>query len=165
MQHLYSIDGQAAEAWLSRTERGYRLLCDGARLDVALDLASNALASLTIDDATIPLALAAQGDRVWIHLDGAAHEIVLEDPIFHHAAEDGGSTDDIIRAPMPGAVIAVHVQPGSVVKAGDALLIIESMKLETVLKSPRDGIVEMVGFDVGRSFDRDAVLVTLADEA
>ena len=48
---------------------------------------------------------------------------------------------------------------------GDTLLVIESMKLETAIKAPRDGMVETVHVADGRTFERSAPLVTLAPEA
>jgi acetyl/propionyl-CoA carboxylase alpha subunit len=164
MQHIFTIDGAAAEAWLSRTDSGYRLSCEGARYDAALDLASDARGILHIGDDAVPTVIVTRGDTAWIHIDGAAHEIVLHDAILHHAGEAGGSAQDVIRAPMPGAVISVSVEAGSAVKMNDPLMIIESMKLETVIKASRDGIVEIVGFAAGQSFDRDAVLIQLVKE-
>ena len=164
MQHIFTIDGDPAEAWLTRKNGGYQLLCEMVHHDVALDLAADGRGALHIAGARMPVVIAAQGDTVWVHLDGAAHEIVFHDPVLYHAVDTGGSADDIVRAPMPGAVIVVHVEAGASVGAGQALMIIESMKLETVIKAPRDGVVEEVGFAAGQSFDRDAVLIKLAEE-
>ena len=62
---------------------------------------------------------------------------------------------------MPGAVIAVSVEPGATVRRGQALLLIESMKMETTIVAPCDGTVQAVHVTIGQTFDRDAPLVTL----
>lgn len=54
------------------------------------------------------------------------------------AGEDGPIT---ITSPMPGKVVAVLVQEGDAVKAGQGLLVVEAMKMENELKAPRDGVV------------------------
>ena len=54
-------------------------------------------------------------------------------------AEDGNN--DHVAAPMPGVVSSVSVKVGQVVKAGDVLMTLESMKMETVLHAPHDGTV------------------------
>ena len=64
------------------------------------------------------------------------------------------------RAVGEAEVIAVAAEPGAQVQAGDTLMVIESMKLETAIKAPRDGVVATVTFAAGQSFERDAVLVT-----
>nr|WP_233287067.1 biotin/lipoyl-containing protein [Bradyrhizobium oropedii] len=65
---------------------------------------------------------------------------------------------------MPGVVVATTVSPGQSVSAGMALMTIESMKLETIIRSPQDGIVDRVHVKEGESFEHDAVLVTLSKE-
>ena len=116
---------------------------------------------LTVDGAEREIHIAALGDRIFIHLDGAAYEVAYVDPVTRHAADAAGSAADTAHAPMPGAVVAAPVQPGDAIEIGDVLMIIESMKLETAIKAWRAGTVETVHVGVGASFDRDAALVTL----
>jgi acetyl/propionyl-CoA carboxylase alpha subunit len=46
-----------------------------------------------------------------------------------------------LKAPMPGMVVSIPVQDGQLVKKGDVLVILESMKMQNELRSPRDGKV------------------------
>lgn len=101
------------------------------------------------------------GDRIWIHLDGRAHELVWQDAVTHGGLAAFGGAEDVAKAPMPGAVVQVLVGEGDVVGQGDTMMIIESMKLETAIRAPRDGVVEMVHVGPGQTFQRDAALVTL----
>ena len=71
------------------------------------------------------------------------------------------STDEILCS-MPGVVIAVHVAEGDTVAARQDLLVIESMKTEQVVKSPRDGTVQRVPVQPGDRVDRGMRLVALA---
>lgn len=119
---------------------------------------------LTIGDAVWPVAAARDGDRVWVHLNGRAHAILWEDAVAHHAHALAGNADRIARAPMPGSVVQVIVAAGDQVAKGEALMVIESMKLETTIRAARDGVVETVHVDAGASFERDAPLVTLAED-
>ena len=65
---------------------------------------------------------------------------------------------------MPGSLVSVTVKPGDAVSKGQTLLVMESMKMETTILSPRDGVVAAVHFDKGQTFDRDALLLTLEPE-
>ena len=67
-------------------------------------------------------------------------------------------------APMPGVVVSVAFKPGDAVKEGQPLLVIESMKLETTLSAPRDGVIAEMPFAAGDSFGLKAVLAQLAPE-
>lgn len=102
---------------------------------------------------------ASSGDQLWVHLNGRTYCLEYRDAVTHLGeAEAKAGT---MRAPMPGSVIAVSAVAGQVIAAGDAVMIIESMKLETVIRAPQDGIVAAVHFAVGDRFDRDAVLASL----
>ena len=64
---------------------------------------------------------------------------------------------------MPGVVIAVRTEPGAAVAEGDVLVVLESMKMELAIQSPRDGVVAEVAVAAGEQIARGQVLVALAD--
>ncbi len=64
-----------------------------------------------------------------------------------------------IKAPMPGLIINVSVNPGDEVKKGDTLLILEAMKMENVIKSPRDGKVKKVNISLRNAVEKNQVLL------
>ncbi len=64
-----------------------------------------------------------------------------------------------LKAPMPGLVIEVKVNVGETVKKGDAILILEAMKMENVLKSSGDGIVKRVCVIKKDAVEKGQVLV------
>jgi biotin carboxyl carrier protein len=61
-------------------------------------------------------------------------------------------------APMPGVVVSVQVTAGQRVGEGDALLVIESMKLQMTIAAACAGTVEQLPVAVGQTFQRGAVL-------
>jgi propionyl-CoA carboxylase alpha chain len=67
-----------------------------------------------------------------------------------------------LLCPMPGLVKAVHVAAGQDVKAGDALAIVEAMKMENILRAERDGVVKTVKAKTGDSLAVDAVIMEFA---
>jgi pyruvate carboxylase len=66
-----------------------------------------------------------------------------------------------IGAPMPGVVATVAVQAGKPVKAGDLLLTIEAMKMETGIHADRDAVVKAVHVQAGSQIDAKDLLVEL----
>ncbi len=64
-----------------------------------------------------------------------------------------------LQAPMPGRIISIMVNEGQDVKSGDAVLIMESMKMETILMSDREGTVREITVKQGDAVLRGQVLL------
>jgi 3-methylcrotonyl-CoA carboxylase alpha subunit/geranyl-CoA carboxylase alpha subunit len=77
----------------------------------------------------------------------------------------GAQAAQSLRAPFNGKLIALHVQEGQQVKQGDAVLVIESMKLEHILCAPRDAVVHSLSASVGQQVGPGQVLVQWKDAA
>ena len=74
-------------------------------------------------------------------------------------AAGGGEME--IRAIIPGRIVSVAVAPGDTVTAGQALLVVEAMKMQNDLGSPRAGVVRRVAVGPGSTVDAGDVLVVL----
>jgi len=66
-----------------------------------------------------------------------------------------------LRAPMPGLVVAVNVQPGQAVSKGTTLVVLSAMKMQNELTAPADAVVKEVLVSDGQTVDQNQVLVTL----
>ncbi|MGX5770030.1 acetyl/propionyl/methylcrotonyl-CoA carboxylase subunit alpha [Microbacterium trichothecenolyticum] len=100
---------------------------------------------------------------VWVHVDGATHRLR---PLGRRAAmhrrlaareRSAAASDPALRAPMPGAVVAVHVADGATVATGDRIVTIEAMKMEHPVLAPHGGVVR-VDVAAGEQVRRDQVL-------
>ena len=106
---------------------------------VALSLALHGDA-VTVDGLRLPLRHHASEDAVWIGLPGEDRELVL-----HRTARAGSrrETAPTLDSPMPGAVTAVLVADGDQVQEGQAVLVVEAMKMEHTLHAPSAGTVRL----------------------
>lgn len=66
-----------------------------------------------------------------------------------------------IKAPMPGLIVAIPVNEGQTVTAGQTLVILESMKMQNELKAPRDGTVQRISIKPGETVEQKRVLITM----
>ena len=72
-----------------------------------------------------------------------------------------GAAERTITVSMPGRVVVVDVRPGQAVSAGDRLLVIEAMKMENDVRSPRDGVVRAIHVEPGGAVAGGQPLVEL----
>ncbi|WP_404869511.1 acetyl/propionyl/methylcrotonyl-CoA carboxylase subunit alpha [Kitasatospora griseola] len=103
----------------------------------------------------------AEGIAHWLGADGDAWLVHPFDAITERAAA-GTVHHGTLTAPMPGTVTVVKVQAGEQVSRGQALLVLEAMKMEHVISAPHDGIVEDLRVTAGATVAMDEPLVAVA---
>ncbi len=67
-----------------------------------------------------------------------------------------------IKAPMPGLVLSINVAVGDTIQKGDAVFVLEAMKMENMLKSPGEGIIKSIEVKQGQAVEKGQILVKLA---
>ncbi|WP_213954714.1 acetyl-CoA carboxylase biotin carboxyl carrier protein subunit [Variovorax sp. dw_954] len=148
------------------TRHQVHLRHDGVAVDdtrLAVRQTGNGEFSTLVDGRIEKLLAVANGDAIYVQLQGRAWRVERIDPTRARSA-GGASADGSSQAPMPGVVVSLHAAPGQLVRQGEALLVIESMKLQMTIGAACDGVVAELPFAVGQTFQRGAVLVRVAAE-
>jgi biotin carboxyl carrier protein len=109
----------------------------------------------------------APGDHEWqVLLRGRLYPVTVEDEREKRlrSAAGGGVAETgefHLRAPMPGLVVTILVDEGQAIKKGQVLLILESMKMQNELKSPRDGVIGRVRIKPGETVEQKQTLLSV----
>ncbi len=142
------LEGVRTSFMLERNHAGAQWLVQGARRWAYLARArGQARHDVSLGEQRWPLTVHALGERYAVYApDGMAHLSEI-DPIAH--AADGAAEGGRLTAPMPGKVVAFLAAPGDVVKLGQALAVMEAMKMEHTITAPRDGTVQALLYAVG----------------
>ncbi len=166
MKYRYQVGETVYEVLLERHGDRYRLTVDGHTFDVeVLDAQPGAL-SLRMErpDSVIRPQVVywgAEGSVKWFSAGGCTYR--LDRPQERRRGSVGaGAQDDLLRAPMPALVRAVQVAEGDAVEAGQTLLLLEAMKMEIKLTSPRAGRVVRLLAKQGETVERDQILLELS---
>jgi propionyl-CoA carboxylase alpha chain len=98
---------------------------------------------------------------------GASAHVVVRTPLGHRLnllmpEKVAPDTSKMLLCPMPGLVKAIHVTVGQEVKAGEALAVVEAMKMENILRAENDCVVEKINAAPGDSLAVDAVIMEFA---
>ena len=94
-----------------------------------------------------------------LFMDGGSCRLRLVDPLDVTQYEATASADAVVRAPLPGKIIDLRVKAGDTVSKGQALLVLEAMKMEHTLVAPADGTVKSLRYAVGEQVPEGAELV------
>lgn len=129
---------------------------DGKMHRVALAPWSGDRLQIALDDETFFATVARLGEKLSAVTPQGRFDLELVDP-FHYEPADT-LPDARLTALMPGRVVKVMAAEGDSVKKGQALLILEAMKMEHTIVSPRDGVIERAAFREGELVPADAVL-------
>ncbi len=73
--------------------------------------------------------------------------------------KEAPDTSKLLLCPMPGLVVSIAVEAGDEVKAGQALAVVEAMKMENILRAEKDGVVKSVEAAAGDSLAVDAIIL------
>ncbi|MCP3372771.1 biotin/lipoyl-containing protein [Bradyrhizobium cajani] len=165
MKHCFEVNGVEYPVWLVRHEDGYRLRLENEVIaSLRFSRQTERRGTLTIAGEPEPVRFVVDGETVHLHMRGLARSLRYRDPMRAPASASQETNQLMARAPIPGMVLTINIVPGQSVAGGAALMTIESMKLETIIRAPKHGVVSRIHFKEGESFERDAVLVSLAEE-
>lgn len=120
---------------------------------------------LTVDGRPSEVVLQSRGRGRWTAGTGGEQvEVEVVDERTRHirsltagAARPAGG--EVIRAPMPGLVVRVMVEPGEAVPAGAGVLVLEAMKMENELRAPAAGVVRAIRAEPGQAVEKGQPLV------
>jgi len=100
-----------------------------------------------------------RGGTLYLRWQGELHAVSAHDPIA--AAEASHSHQGGLGAPMNGSIVRVLVEPGQMVEAGTALVVLEAMKMEHSIRAPHEGTVKALFCQEGDMVSEGTVLVEL----
>lgn len=146
-----SIDGRPIEVDVASLggDHALSLLVDGKVVD------------LTVEGSPPDLGLVAGGTRVYVRAESERLRLAS------HANRAGGGAggDGTIVSPMPGRVVRLLVAVGDAVEASQAVVVVEAMKMENELKSPRAGVVQAIQVEAGVAVETGQTLLVIGDAA
>ena len=122
----------------------YRVVLDGEPVEVEIHLVRPGVLSLVIGGRAYRAVLEDDAEDPAVHLTGKRHPFRVDDPRSlkgRRAHSRGSDGPRAIKASMPGRVVRVLAQVRETVEANQGIVVIEAMKMQNELKSPKGGVV------------------------
>ena len=117
-----------------------------------------------------PVEVTVDGETILVEIEGLAPPVRrpprpgragTSTPQSASGTPTTSSQDKILRSPMPGRVMSILVRPGDRVSSGDEVCVVEAMKMEQSILSPRDGVIKAVHIQPLDSVNANDPLVEL----
>lgn len=143
------------------------VVVDGKKRIVDFIALGPSMYSILAENVSHELTIEQRDDSIEVLMRGRLYNnLVLDERALLMAQRSGGLPGDTsevnIKAPMPGLIVAVKVEMGQAVKAGDTVIILESMKMQNELKASRDGVIGSVNVEAGQTVEQNKVLVSIS---
>lgn len=138
----------------------FAVTVNGAVHAVAADLVAPTTLRLTVDGHVHLVHVVRIGGAVHVVRDGVSYVLEPDTPAVS-GETTGALANPLVVAPMPGKVLKVLVAVGQTVAAGETLLILEAMKMETRIRAEGAATVRRVTVAEGQMVDGGALLVEL----
>ena len=152
----YTIDDQLITCRILRNET-VELIIEDQIFNASFSLFHNTIA---LDDQHFDTDIVAYNGKLYLFADDIPHQVLSWtaplDAALHSSAAEGALT-----APMTGRVIALHVAKGDEVTQGQALAVIEAMKMEHTINAPTTGVVANINVSVDMQVNEGVELITL----
>jgi 3-methylcrotonyl-CoA carboxylase alpha subunit len=153
-------DGASYATRIHFLETGLRFAVDGREYALEGERLADAALLLRLDGRAFKARAVRDGIDWLVLCDGHCRRLALAGLAAQEEDADAGS----LAAPMPGKVVKVLAQPGAKVAKGDALLILEAMKMEHTITAPADGVVKEIHYAAGEQVLEGAELVTMGTD-
>jgi 3-methylcrotonyl-CoA carboxylase alpha subunit len=146
-EYASKLEGGAYQVGVVYHPQGWELEVDGVRQPLHVSAHEGATLSVRLGEQAMHGTVRRDGELFHVFTHGEHYTLAYNDPMAH--AGEAEAAGGRLTAPMPGKVVAVMAEGGQTVKKGQALVIMEAMKMEHTIAAPSDGLVEEVLYAVG----------------
>ena len=156
------LDDEEFDLHVRRDGERYSVRIGERSFDVELTEPEPGVYSLLAGDGSYEVVVRETGEGLDVALAGRTYRMEMRDPAdLARGGPMGTAGSQVIRSMMAGKVIDVMVGVGDEVAAGAPLLVIEAMKMENEIRSPRDGVVRSIAVAAGQPVESGAELVVV----
>jgi acetyl/propionyl-CoA carboxylase alpha subunit len=138
---------------------------NGRRVEADAVKISPGVYSILLDGRSIEVRVETLADSLLLHAAGREYRVEIVDPRSWRRTRGGGidlAGRQQISAPMAGKVVRVLVAPGQQVETSQGLLVVEAMKMQNEIRSPKTGTVERLFAKEGQTVNAGEILVVIA---
>jgi biotin carboxyl carrier protein len=160
MTYEITIGDKTHRVELDRIENGWSCRLDGREIPVDAVLARADVLSLRLGDRAFEVKYERVGSETHFWVGSERFAVEVRDPRSLRgrlrASDEQGPKK--LTAPMPGKVVRILVAQGAEIEAGAGVVVVEAMKMQNEVKSPKKGVIQKISVNVGAAVNAGDVL-------
>lgn len=166
MKYITNVNGKE---YILEVDRNDQISVNGRAYQIDFQLLEGGIISLLLDNHSIE-AIVEEREKDWeVLIHGELYNVQVQDERTYRLSQARGtlgieSGEVIVKSPMPGVILNILVTVGQMVKKGDKVVILESMKMENELRAMREGLVKRIMVGKGANVEKGQELVIIGDK-
>jgi biotin carboxyl carrier protein len=161
MVYEVTVDGEAHRLDLNKVEGGWECRLDGREIKVDAVVTRRDVLSMLVDGHSYEVKREQTPTDLHMWVGSTRHAVEVRDPRSLQSRRNAASDERGPRkllAPMPGRIVRVLVEEKSQVEAGQGIVVVEAMKMQNEIKSPKKGTVQKILAAAGAAVNAGDVL-------
>jgi biotin carboxyl carrier protein len=163
MTYDVNIDGKNYRLELNRADGRWECRLDGREIELDAILARRDVLSIIIGGTVYEIKRERTAPDMHLWVGSVRYAVQLRDPrsLRTRASADEGKGPRKLLAPMPGKIIRLLVKEEAEVAAGQGIIVVEAMKMQNEIKSPKKGVVRKMIAEEGAHVNAGDVLAVV----
>lgn len=161
MTYDVTVDGKPHQLEIEKADYGWLCRLDGKEIKVDALIARRDVLSILVDGRSYEVKREQTATDLHLWVGSARFAVEVRDPRSLRSRRDGTGDEKgpkKLVAPMPGRVVRVLVSENSEVEAGQGIVVVEAMKMQNEIKSPKKGAVKKLVVAAGATVNAGDVL-------
>ncbi len=161
MIYEVTIAGEVRKVELARAGLGWRCQLDGRDVPLDVSAVQHGVLSLLINGKSYEVKQETTPTETNIVVGSVRLPVVVRDPRSLRSRKRSGAAEEGVKkvmAAMPGKVVRILAPAGTAVEAGQGIMVIEAMKMQNEMKSPKKGTVKKINVSEGAPVEAGQVL-------
>ena len=162
MVYSFWLDGKEFKINITDTPRGtLHVNMEDRTYDLRMEQLNDDEFLLNIEGRIYDTVITANTNSYAVHLNGKSYQLEKKSASKILGMSSARQTQRDVKTAMPGKIVKVLAEEGASMEEGQAVLILEAMKMQNEIKTPKVGILRRIHYKAGESVEAGAVLFTM----
>ncbi len=166
-EKLIAVNTMTDKHYPVSVKKNYEFSVDKKKIDLSVIKEADGFTIVSANGVRYPAEVISKKQNTYeILINGVSYTFAVETPFSLIrkkvlSANKIFSKNESIKAPVPGKILDIFVQPGQTIEQGKPLLILEAMKMQNIINSPVKGVITKISTNIGNTVAKNDMLIEI----